>query len=157
MYHFESVMDVNDWDEEKKLKWLKVWLTRKAQTAFQRLPAEAKADYTEAKKALQEQFELKSRQSRYHAEFQTHTKQKSESWVDFADHLKNLVAKAYPEFEEVARERLAVNQYLQQLEHPQVAFSVKQKQPAKLQLYPVVNESWNTPHNPTDCMCCCYH
>ena len=34
--------------------------------------------------------------------------------------------------EEAARERLAVNQYLQQLEHLQVAFSVKQKQPAKL-------------------------
>ena len=34
--------------------------------------------------------------------------------------------------EEAAREQLAVNQYLQQLEHPQVAFSIKQKQPAKL-------------------------
>ena len=41
--------------------------------------------------------------------------------------LKNLVDKAYPELEEAAWERLAVKQYLQQLEHPQVAFSVKQK------------------------------
>ena len=46
--------------------------------------------------------------------------------------LKNLVDKAYPELEEAARERLAIKQYLQQLEHPQVAFSVKQKRPAKL-------------------------
>ena len=65
-------------------------------------------------------------------EFQTRTKRKSESWADFADELKSLVDKAYPELEEAARERLAVNQYLQQLEHPQVAFSVKQKRPAKL-------------------------
>ena len=55
-----------------------------------------------------------------------------ESWADFVDDLKNLVDKAYPELEEAARERLAVNQYLQQLEQPQVAFSVKQKRPAKL-------------------------
>ena len=55
-----------------------------------------------------------------------------ESWADFADDLKSLVDKAYPELEEAARERLAVNQYLQQLEHPQVTFSVKQKRPAKL-------------------------
>ena len=48
------------------------------------------------------------------------------------DDLKSLVDKAYPALEEAARERLAVNQYLQQLEHPQVAFSVKQKRPAKL-------------------------
>ena len=73
----------------------------------------------------------------FHAEFKTHTKWKLESWADFADDLKSLVDKAYPELEEVARERLAVNQYLQQLEHPQVTSSVKlsvfqQKQPAKL-------------------------
>ena len=43
-----------------------------------------------------------------------------------------MVDKAYPELEEAAREQLAVNQYLQQLKHPQVAFSVKQKRPAKL-------------------------
>ena len=132
LYHFESVADVNDWDDGKKLKWLKVRLTGKAQTAFQRLPEEARADYKEAKKALQERFEPKSRQSRFHAEFQTRTKRKSESWADFADELKSLVDKAYPELEEAARERLAVNQYLQQLEHPQVAFSVKQKRAAKL-------------------------
>ena len=35
LYHFESVAEVNDWDDGKKLKWLKVQLTGKAQTAFQ--------------------------------------------------------------------------------------------------------------------------
>ena len=52
MYHFESVADVNDWDDGKKLKLLKVRLTGKAQTAFQWLPEEVRADYKEAKKAL---------------------------------------------------------------------------------------------------------
>jgi len=96
LYHFESVTDVNDWDAVKKLQWLKVRLTGKAQTAFQRLPEEARADYKEAKKALHERFEPKSCQSRFHAEFQTRTKRKSESWADFADELKSLVDKAYP-------------------------------------------------------------
>ena len=53
----------------------------------------------------------------FHAQFQIHAKQKSESWADFADDLKSLVDKVYPELEEAAREQLAVNQYLQQLEH----------------------------------------
>lgn len=72
----------------------------------------AKANYDEAKKALQEQFELKSCQSCYQAEFQTCKKHRLENWTDFADDLKNLVDKAYPELVEAAREQLAINQYL---------------------------------------------
>ena len=98
---------------------------------FQHLPEASKASFGAAKKALQERFESKSRQSCFQAEFQTCTKRKSETWADFADNLKNLIDKAYLELEEAAQERLAVNQYLQQLEYPQVAF-MKQKQPAKL-------------------------
>ena len=67
--------------DQKKLKRLKVRLTRKVQTAFQRLHEEARGNYKEAKKALQKEFELKSHQSRYHTEFQTRTKQKLESWA----------------------------------------------------------------------------
>ena len=56
LYHFESLPNVNNWDDGKKWKWLKVRLKWKAQAAFQRFP-EVKGDYTEAKKALQERFE----------------------------------------------------------------------------------------------------
>ena len=107
LYYFESVADVNEWDNKQKLKWLKVWLTGKAQTAFQHLPEVSKASFSAEKKALQ--FEPKSCQSRFQAEFQTCTKRKSETWADFADDLKNLIDKAYLELEEAARERLAVN------------------------------------------------
>ena len=100
--HFENVVDMIDWDDGKKLKWLKVRLTGKAQTAFQRLLGEARSDY----KAMQEWFELKSHQSHFHAKLQTCTKWKSESWSDFTDDLKSLVEKAYPELEEAAREQL---------------------------------------------------
>ena len=43
-----------------------------------------------------------------------------------------LADKAYPELEEKARERLALNVYLPQLDNPQVAFGVKQKTPDTL-------------------------
>ena len=103
-------MEVNDWDDKKKLKWLKVWLAGKAQTAFQQLPGEARGDY---KEALQEWFEPKSCQSCYHADVKTRTKWKSKSWADFTDDLKSLNDKVYPELEEAAREWLCVTrQYL---------------------------------------------
>ena len=40
-----------------------------------------------------------------------------------------LADSAYPELEEKARECLALNQFLSQLDNPQVAFGVKQKRP----------------------------
>eukprot|EP00731_Ephydatia_muelleri_P033129 Em0025g85a len=44
--HFESVVTVNKWDsDDDKLKWLKVRLTGKARTAFQKLPADIRNKY----------------------------------------------------------------------------------------------------------------
>lgn len=128
-FHFENVAAVNEWTAAQKLQWLKVRLTGRAQRAFQHLSASARDSYEEAKKALGERFEPKSRQSRYEAEFQTRRKKKSEGWADFAEELKLLADKAFPELQEEGRTQLAINSYLQQLDHPQVAFGVKQKRP----------------------------
>lgn len=131
-FHFENVADVNEWNDEQKLKWLRVRLTGRAQTAFQRLPADAKASYTTAKDALKERFEPQSRKTRYQVEFQTRRKKKAETWADFADDLKCLADKAFPDLQEEAKQYLALQSYLQQLEQPQVAFGVRQKRPATL-------------------------
>ena len=62
---------VNDWDDSAKLMWLKVWLTGKAQTAFQWLPGDTQEGYCEATIALKERFEPPSHQSHYQAELGT--------------------------------------------------------------------------------------
>ena len=46
IYHFECVAEVNTWDGEQKLKWLKVHMTGRAQKAFQHLPAEVQGGYS---------------------------------------------------------------------------------------------------------------
>ena len=56
-------------------------------------------------------------------------KRRNENWSLFGDDLKHLADKAYPELADEARECFALNQYLAQLSHPQVAFSVKQGKP----------------------------
>ena len=64
--------------------------------------------------------------------FQTQRKQKTEGWADCAEDLKILVDKAFPDLQEEARDLLAMNHFLNQLDNPQVAFSVKQSCPNKL-------------------------
>ena len=61
MEHFESVADVNEWDEASKKKWLRVRLTGRAATAYKRLTAEVKGDYDATIKALTDRFEPESR------------------------------------------------------------------------------------------------
>ena len=45
---------------------------------------------------------------------------------------KTLVDKAFPDIEEATRERMAVDRFLSQIVDPQLAFSVRQKQPKNL-------------------------
>ena len=130
--HFEDVAAVNEWTDAQKLKWLRVRLTGRAQKAFHRLPPESVATYRGATNALQERFEPKSRRTRYQAEFETRRKKKSEGWADFAEDLRSLADKAYPELQPEARELLSLQTYLAQLDQPQVAFSVKQRRPKSL-------------------------
>ena len=128
-YHFENVALVNEWSDEKKLQWLRVRLTGRAQKAIQHLTADAAASFSTTIKALDERFEPKSRRTLHQAEFQARRKKKSEGWAEFADDLKTLVEKGYPELQDDAKEQLALQNYLRQFDPPQVAFSVKQKQP----------------------------
>lgn len=130
--HFENVAAVNKWDDENKLLWLKVRLTERAQLAFQHLTPEAQANYERAKEALKARFEPPSRKDLYKVEFQSRRKKKGEGWADFAEDLKILIDKAYPDLEAAARDQMALTHYLSQIDNPQVAFSVKQQKPATL-------------------------
>ena len=131
--HFGNVAAVNKWTAEQKLLWLKVRLTGRAQRAFKQLPAVAQADYEEAIKALHERFEPESKRTLYVAEFHTRVKSKSEGWADFGEDLRVLADRAFPTLSADARQLLALQQYLGQIDNPQIAFAVKQKHPSTVE------------------------
>ena len=70
------------------------------------------------KHSMQERFEPSCRRERYQAQFQARRKKKDEGWADLADGLRNPVDKAYPELEDKAKEQLALNHFLSQIENP---------------------------------------
>ena len=129
-YHFTNVAQVNGWDDEAKLLWLRVRLVGRAQRNIQRLSEDL--TFTATIKALDERFEPSSRRARYQAELQVRKKLTTEGWAEYADDLRLLAERSFPDMSESAREQLALQVYFRQLHHPQVAFSVKQKQPATL-------------------------
>ena len=130
--HFESVAEVNKWDGPAKLLWIRIRLTGRAQTAFKQLSEEARATYADCIKALRERFEPATKKELYLAEFQTWFKRANEGWAAFAEDLKVLADKAFPQLPNDAKEQLALNRYLIQLTDNQIAFNVRQKRPRTL-------------------------
>ena len=126
--HFESVAQVNGWDNAAKSLWLRVRLVGRAQSAYKRLSEADRADYSKAIPLLKERFEPASQCAMYEAEFHSRRKRPTEDWAAFGEDLKTLSDKAFPDLEVAARERLAVTQFLGQLD-PQLSFSVRQTKP----------------------------
>ena len=81
---------VNEWNDAKKLLWLKARLTGRAQLALQHLPEDTRDSYEGVKRAMRDRLP-QSRKGRYQAEFQARRKKQSEGWADFAQDLQNLV------------------------------------------------------------------
>ena len=113
-YHFGNVAQVNGWNDAQKLQWLRVRLTGRAQRAIHRVGTEA--FFSNTVKALDERFEPQNRQTRYQAEFRTRRKKRAEGWAEFADDLKMLADKGFPDLSEETKEQLALQTYLQQWE-----------------------------------------
>ena len=130
--HFEGVATVNDWSDETKLLWLRVRLIGKAQTAFKQLPTESRDTYQHCVGALRKRFEPDSKKELYLAKFQNCHKRIGEDWATFAEQLRTLSNKAYPTLGVEAKEVLALNRYLGEIEDPQISFGVKQTRPKNL-------------------------
>ena len=148
--HFERVVVVNEWTSNaSKLKWLKVHLTGKAAAALKHFPEGTRNDYATLKEALQKRFEPASKKELYMAEFQVRQKRNDEDWASFGDSLRFLVEKSYPDLTLEAQEVLALNNYLAQLDNPQVNFSVRHKQPTNIDQavqFTLEAESYLHPH-----------
>ena len=61
------------------------------------------------------------------AELRARRKKKNGDWANYADKLRVLVDKAYSDLQDEARECITSNHFLEHLDNPQVAFSVKQR------------------------------
>ncbi|XP_019861885.1 PREDICTED: uncharacterized protein LOC109590400 [Amphimedon queenslandica] len=132
LLHFNDCADVNSWDAANKLKFLRVRLTGRAQTVFHRLSDTDKASFDDAVLALEAHFEPKGKRELYLADFSTRTKRLTETWVEYADELRGLVEKAYPDLSAAAHEQLALTQLFNSITDPQVVLAVKQKNPKSL-------------------------
>ena len=65
--------------------------------------------FTVTIKALNERFQLSSKRAQYQAEMQVRKKLITEGWAKFANDLRLLVERAFPDMPESVREQLALH------------------------------------------------
>ncbi len=58
---FNSVAEVNGWDDAAKALWLRVHLVGRAQSVFKRFAAADRTNYSKARELLKERFEPHSK------------------------------------------------------------------------------------------------
>ena len=80
--HFESVVEVCDWDNTNMIKWLCMHL---ASTIFRCLPDAVKADYSRTKDVLRARFEPETQRTLYRMRLQTQVRRKGEGWAKFGE------------------------------------------------------------------------
>ena len=107
--------------------------------AFKRLPSKVRDSYSESVKALTEQTKCEL----YTAKYQTH---KANGWADIAQDLRMLMDKAFPYFQEEARNRTV---YVDQITDTQINFVVKQRKPKTLKEAVTATLELESCHMPT--------
>lgn len=100
-----------------KLLWLRVRLTGRVRTACKQLVETTHGQYDECIKRLWEQFEPACKRELYLAEFQARRKQKDEDWAFYAEDLRMLADKVYPDLHKEAQELLILNHFLEQIDN----------------------------------------
>ena len=122
--HFNSVSRVNELNDQTKLLWLEVRLVGKAWKAWNCLTTEEKSNYNSVVVSLRRCIEPESRRDLYAAKFHTRRRKPNESWEELADILQSLADKAFPDLDEMAKEKLSVDRYLTLIRKPDVSLAM---------------------------------
>ena len=92
--HFLNVAQVNGWNDDAKVQWLRVWLVGRTQRNISRVSEEL--SFLDVIIALDEKFEPSSRQARFQAQLQARVKRSTEGWAEYADDLRELAERGFP-------------------------------------------------------------
>uniref|UniRef100_A0A5S6Q6P2 RNA-directed DNA polymerase n=1 Tax=Trichuris muris TaxID=70415 RepID=A0A5S6Q6P2_TRIMR len=129
---FEACADLNGWSDEEKLKWLKVRLGGQALRAFLCFSDEERKSYQIAKVKLTARFDPPEHAPLHRLEFDARGRSSSETWQSYADVLRCIAERAFPDFSPEVRDFLALQRYLKEVKDRDVAVGVRRAEPKSL-------------------------
>ncbi len=124
--HFEICASANEWTSEEKAKQLSAALTGTARQMLSTVPEQHMFDYKFLVNAIRNRFDPEGRSELYRIQLKSRRQGKSESLLELADDVRQLVDKAYPELGESTRNRMSKDSFLDALEDPEIRTRVLQ-------------------------------
>ena len=129
---FETIAELNLWDECEMAKFLAVSLRGSAREIYTDLPLECRRDIHQLTRALAKRFGLEDRSELHLAELRARTRRKGETLRELCQAVRRLVGLAYPDLPLSTRERLACNHFMDTLEDTEMRYQLFQARPRSL-------------------------
>ena len=130
--HFEDCAVLNEWNDERRARFLAVRMRGAALVQLQSLPAGVRENYTELKRVLRLKFVPAERVELHKAEFRARHRDRDEKLSVLASSLRRLVGKAYPEAAPELQDNLAKDQFIDALEDREIRIKLRESGPKTL-------------------------
>jgi hypothetical protein len=130
--HFNSVADLNGWNQIEKAQYLAISLRGEACQAMRCLPQEVKRDFRELVEALNRRFNPGNRTELYRIQLRNRMRRENESLPQLAQAVRNLALQAYPQAQGELFEALCRDHFLDAIPDSSLRFSIFQVQPRTL-------------------------
>ena len=110
--HFETVAKWNEWDNEQKAQQLIISLDGEAMKILGQLTSEVKDDYVKLVAEMNRRYDPKERASAYKIKFRGRIRNKQENLMIYAQDLKRLVSRAYPDIPHTSHDHFVLDQFI---------------------------------------------
>ncbi|ESO91816.1 hypothetical protein LOTGIDRAFT_163177 [Lottia gigantea] len=129
---FEMTAEINQWSYEEKAKFLVISLSGKAIDIFGTLRADDVRDYQQLIFALKQKFDPPQLAEMYKVKLRERRRRPNESLSEFASSVRILVNKAYPTNNDIIKEKIAKDHFVQYFGDSQMRMLVSQGRPRDL-------------------------
>ncbi len=110
--HFEAVADWNGWDDTQKAQQLIISLDGDAMKLLGQFSPEVKSNYDKLVAEMYRCYDPCERAAAYKIEFRGRKRGRNENLMFYAQELKRLVTKAYPDMPILSHEHFVVDQFI---------------------------------------------
>jgi hypothetical protein len=129
MSHFDVCAKINDWTDTEKGLCLAVSLRVRAQGVLGNLPLNARQDFDELIRSLEERFSPSNQTELYRTQLRERCQKAAESLPELGQDVRRLTNLAYPTAPNDVREILAKEQFVDGLASADMRLCVKQARP----------------------------
>lgn len=130
--HFSAIARINEWNRDDRVRYLAAYLRGPALTYWETLSTDTKSNYEQASEAFQTRFGPDCQQSVAHIQLRTRVQRNGEHFSEYATELQRLALLTFSDCPGTARDRIALEYFLDGILDLEVQERVRDAAPVTL-------------------------